>query len=238
MEFRRDPQLERELYTRLREKYRTEKPLPHLTELLYCLTRSYFDRVDPLLPTDKELVYFAVGFGLEEVILRSKGAAAPESTQLDGIWLTPDYVRLTGGEMDLKSTRMYPGSDDGTPKMGWPDTWIEQFKSYAYRMALSAHGLVPATVPYSVGVVFIIPAQLVCGTFIFTREELEHQWEYNKMRRGVFMLHMEHRTIPQPFTWNKEWECRSCRYVLRCQEMAKQGGTASVTADTRVRAGV
>lgn len=225
MDWNRNPQIETELYDRLRAKYMTEKPLPHLTELIYCLTRSYNDRFNPIAITNKELIYFAVGFGLEEVILRDSSASLPQSEELDKVWLTPDYFILSssGGELDLKSTRMY-ANPDGQPKMGWPDTWIEQFKGYAYKsnydVIQSQDKLVG--VLYSVGIIYLIPAELVCGTFTFTKQELIDNWEHITQRRDTYMDYIVKGEIPTPFKHNLDWECKNCRYKLRCDTLSME----------------
>ena len=240
MKVHNNPELKRELMARLRSKYLTTRPeMPHLSELLYCLTRSYYDRFDKLEATDKELLLFSIGFGLESVLLRDADSPAPVTQEVDGVWLTPDYVALSGGELDLKSTRMYPNAE-GSPSMGWPDTWIEQFKGYAYRMELantgalgptgSVVGAPHETVQYSVGILYLggsgKPPDLECFTFVWTWKELTDNWAYVSTRKSVFMAHVNMRgvtdAIPTPFLWNKDWECRSCRYLLRCTELTKQ----------------
>ncbi len=266
MRFDRDPMLETELLERLREKYTHVKPIPHLTEVLYCLTRSYFDRTDPLPITKKELLYFAVGFGLEAVLLRGepklcpclsisdegwvdgqvhsdcqcKGSGIvtgePQSQQLDGLWLTPDYIDLQGVGVDLKSTRMW-STPEGVPKMGWPDSWLEQFKGYAklgqgdgsgYTFDLVDGLAVPKPVPpgpetdpyrlrYSVGIVYLGQPDLVTGTFTFTQEEIDSNWDYVMDRKKTYEDFWFDNQVPTPYQFNKDWECRSsCRYQGRC----------------------
>ena len=207
MLFTRNPQLEHELYERLRLKYRKPRPdIPHLSELIYCLTRSYFQRFHPLPNTDKELLYFSVGFGLESVLLRD--ASSPEliTLPLDGVYMTPDYIDLQGVGVDLKSTRMY-SLPSGEPKSGWPETWIQQFKAYAKLMGSSE---------YSVAIVYLLPPDLVVGTFKWTQEEIDTNWTYIKTRAAVYKAFIDKKTLPTPFSWNERWECNSCSYKLRC----------------------
>ena len=216
----RNGQAERELYTRLTQKYSTPKPEPHLTELIYCLTKAYYDRTAPLRVSDKETVMFAIGFGLEQVILRGDDDTAPVSQELDGIWLTPDYVMLTGGGMDLKSTRMYPDAD-GSPKRGFSETWLEQFMGYAYLDTIEAVQYIPdQEIPYSVGIVYLVPAELTAWTLYFSKAELEANWAKLQVRRMVLKAHRRANTVPEPFKWNRDWECKDCRYKMRCDAWA------------------
>lgn len=224
MQWIRNPQIERELYERLRKKYHTEKPLPHLTEVIGCLTRSYFDRFEPLQLTDRELALFSIGFGLETVILRDEDTPAPESVQLDGLWLTPDYTTVSEGELDLKSTRMYPG-EDGSPKRGLPEGWKIQFMAYAYRWMLQQEQAMPVEryeIPYSVGIVYLGAAEIACGTFMFKRDELVENWAYVQSRKDIYMQYVEKQRCPAPYAFNQDWECNYCRYSLRCQTRSKE----------------
>lgn len=272
MRFDRDPRLETELLDRLREKYTHIKPIPHLTEVLYCLTRSYYDRTDPLPITKKELLYFAVGFALEAVLLRGepklcacistssegwvdgqlhdgcpcKGSGVdtgePQSQQLDGLWLTPDYIDLQDTGVDLKSTRMW-STPEGVPKMGWPDSWLEQFKGYAKWMQSDGSGHTsdmvgpeqfkgcanmiskpvrpgppsdPHRLRYSVGIVYLGQPDLVTGTFTFTQEEIDSNWDYIMDRKKTYEDFWFDNQVPTPYKYNKEWECKNCRYQGRC----------------------
>lgn len=224
MKFDQNPQLRKELLDRLRSKYLTPRPdMPHLSEVMYCLTRSYFDRTDPIPPSEAELLLFSVGFGLEEVLLRDQTSLAPVTSYLDGLWLTPDYVALAGGELDLKTTRM--GLKRlGEDMHGVPETWLEQFKAYAYKMAQSPVTDLPETVPYSVGVLLLasVPPELVVGTFTFTKQELLDNWFRIQSRKAVYMAHFEIKTPPEPFKWNRDWECKSCRYLIRCTTISHE----------------
>lgn len=205
MEFIQNPQIQKELFDRLRKKYLTNKPHPHLTELLYCLTRGWYDKHDPLAPSDKELLYFAIGFGMEEVLLRFPDEVAPKSQVMDGISLTLDYIDLQGAGLDLKSTRMGIDPNTGIPKKGWPEFWLKQFMGYAKLIGQNTFG---------VAIISLIQPGLHCGTFIFTNEEIEANWEWVLSRKMQYSTFID--SPPTPFVYNEEWECKNCRYWLRC----------------------
>lgn len=217
MKFIRNGHLERELYARLEAKYHKPRPeTPHLSELLYCLTRSYYDRFQPLAPSDAEMLYFSVGFGLESVLLRDEHTFAPEVQQLDSVYMTLDYVSLEGSGVDLKTTRMMPNKDgSGVPTTDWPGTWLKQFMAYAKLLG---------SADYTVAVLYLggrgAQPELVVGTFSWTQEEIDANWAYVQNRKAVYMAHIEGQRVPQPFAYNEEWECRTCRYLLRCQAAA------------------
>jgi hypothetical protein len=80
-----DSQLRNELIGRLRDKYITDREdWPHLSEVIYCLTKSYFERTDPIQVTEKELLYFSIGFALEDVLLRIRWVDLREGGLKDG----------------------------------------------------------------------------------------------------------------------------------------------------------
>lgn len=250
--YQENPQLKNELLDRLREKYGGTRPeYPHLSDLLGCLTKSYYNQKEFIQNTEQELMYFSVGFGLEKVILRDnplvvgpdgvaefKSIAGPPMVQLDGVYLTPDYVATAGGQLDLKSTRMYADKNTGEPKRGFPDTWMEQFMGYAWLEYVQEHwdsylvnkfsstdiptDELPDSLTYSVGVIYLIPAQLEAGTFTFPMKDVLENWNRVQMRKHIFMAHMGAETPPDPFKYNKDWECKGCKYLLKCQDVARQ----------------
>jgi len=211
MKFTRDRMVENELYERLRAKYAKPRPeIPHLSELIGCLTKAYWGHDDPITLTEKEIIMFSIGFGLEEVILRdSENPDSPETSKYDNVFMTIDYVDVMGEGLDLKSTRMYPNKDgSGVPNKGWPDMYLQQFMAYAK---------LRGQLNYAVAVIYLVPAELAAGTFEFTQEEIDTNWEYIQRRREQYMKAWTEGKVPLPFTTNQDWECKGCRYYGRCQ---------------------
>src|SRR4030042_2988387 len=64
MEVNTNPAMEKWVMDRLREEHEKPKPSPHSTQLIYCLTKSYYALVDPLPLSDREVLLFSVGFGM------------------------------------------------------------------------------------------------------------------------------------------------------------------------------
>ncbi len=82
IEFTRNPALEEELYMRLRLKYIQDRTQEiHFSDTLYCLTKAYFNKVDPIPVDNATLGLFAVGFALEDVLLK----ATPSVEQLEDV---------------------------------------------------------------------------------------------------------------------------------------------------------
>jgi hypothetical protein len=234
-----DSQLRNELIGRLRDKYITDREdWPHLSEVIYCLTKSYFERTDPIQVTEKELLYFSIGFALEDVLLRISGPSI-ESVELDGLWLTPDYFALRGGQMDLKTTRMY-ADEMGRPKRGWPEGWMQQFKAYSYlewvqkntnstlidsnsdaNSVYIVKNELPDTFNYSVGILYLGQPALECGTFKFTQQEILDNWNNLQVRKEIFIDHMDKGVIPEPYVYTEAWACKECKYAPRCRSLTQ-----------------
>jgi hypothetical protein len=71
LDWSRNPALEEELFARLRLKYIQDRTKEiHFSDTLYCLTKAYFNKVDPIPVDNTTLGFFAIGFALEEVLLR------------------------------------------------------------------------------------------------------------------------------------------------------------------------
>lgn len=220
-EFTRNPQVEQELLRRLRIKYlKPRNDGIHVSELIRCLTESYWQKQDEhrLPPTDKTLLYFAIGFALEEVLLKNGDNIDQVSEKMDDIWLSKDYVDLNGIGVDLKSTRMYL-LDTGIPKHGWSDHWMKQFMSYARLMGKQI---------YSVAILQLIKPDFVAGTFEFTEQEIEDNWAWILKRKHILETYLALGEPPTPFAYNEPWECKNCVYLPTCMvEANKQASEVS-----------
>ena len=71
IDWTRNPALEEELYARLRRKYVQDRTGEiHFSDTLYCLTKAYHNKVNPIPVDNTTLGFFAIGFALEEVLLK------------------------------------------------------------------------------------------------------------------------------------------------------------------------
>ena len=234
-----DQAARQELMQRLRDKYTEDRTQElHWTEVRNCLTKMWEDKHDPLPPTDQEMLLFAVGFGLEAVILRDEqvmmnddtgdlgmlSSMSPPPRIMFGLHLTPDYQQIKGGELDLKSTRMHPDTD-GSPKRGWPGTWTHQFIGYAVSNILPAgiqesdgwENLIPEYVFYNVGIMYItFPVEFAALNIKFSREEVIKVIDNALERKAIYLRHVKEDRKPTPFRWNEDYECEHCRYSFRC----------------------
>lgn len=210
MELVEDPALRQSILDILVEEYKLHEPRSgiHASDLIYCITKSYWNKVDYQPPTESESMMFSIGLGLERVIIQF-GATRVAPLFVEGVHLSPDFL-INSIHSELKTTRF------GVGKV--PDTWIKQVMAYCYATDIPI---------YNLAVLHIIQAQLIAYRVVFTQEELEENWGWMLNRKEVLedALHtyvedQSHNPAslihPREFTFNEDWECGYCRYKLRC----------------------
>lgn len=71
IDWTRNQALEEELFARLRHKYIQDRTGEiHFSDTMYCLTKAYWNKTNPIPVDNTTLGYFAIGFALEEVLLK------------------------------------------------------------------------------------------------------------------------------------------------------------------------
>lgn len=102
IEFTRNMILEEELFARLRMKYIQDRSHDiHFSDTMHCLTKAYFNKVDPIPVDNNTLGLFAIGFALEEVLLKSP----PTIRALEDV-IYDAYVPAQEGTDDVNGTNI------------------------------------------------------------------------------------------------------------------------------------
>ncbi len=206
MEWKENPQLADRMLALIAQDMKIDKPLPHVTELIYCLTRSWNDRFDFIPLGPKEVCLFSIGVEL------GKGLLAPHREEvggeLDGIHYSIDFMTLeedfAPDQMgELKSTRM------GTKKHpdDFPDTWRKQLLAY-----MKGAGKTEAIY----AVMYVIPAEFKTWEVKATQQEIDDNWNWMLARGVIYEDFINRGEAPTPFEFNEPWECKNCRYKLGC----------------------
>lgn len=232
MEIVQDPEFKKQIELRLAQKRNSQNEARvdglHLTALTYCITKAYWDvKLRPKQVEgepqpvafqfdEKTLHMFAIGFGLEQVLLEEPDDKhRVEPKQWEGMWVSPDYV-MTGdsGEFgELKSTRL--GFNRGEPRYPWPANWIRQMLGYALAYGQSV---------YHLAVFLVIPAELHTRKFIFSAEDRAQFYDWLMWRRDKLLEAFETmEKPPEPFKYNMKWECKNCPAITYCQ-LAESSG--------------
>ncbi len=211
-----DSELRRAVLERLKVEYGMDKQRPgtHQSELSYCLTKAFWDRTDPEPVTDKEVLLFSIGFGLERVLLHSEDT--PPEIDVDGIKLSLDTIELFGPS-DLKTTRMSPTGRKGEDGFQWPEGWKRQMATYRHGLNVqAAREGIPLGYTFGVVVVHLIQPSLTCWRITYEPWELADNWGWMLTRRDQ-LDSMLAGNNPMPFEFAESWECTNCRYLMRCQ---------------------
>ncbi len=205
MEITENPAAVRETLDLLQAEYHEVRDKFSVTKAIYCLTKGWYDQYDPLPLTDKEIVLFGVGFGLERVLIQSR--MIHDEWELDGVVLHPDFLTIGGVLSDLKSTRA--GTRPPTFET-YGGMWLRQFMAY-----LKHRG----GTEFDVLTVHLIQAEIKAWRFTFTPEEIDMNWAYILGRKMVYEQYEAQEVPPEAFQFNEKFECNSCRYALRCEAM-------------------
>jgi hypothetical protein len=211
MELVENPALGKAVLELLVQEYTQEKPLPHVTELIYCLTRSYYDRQpDRLPPNEREILLFSSGWGLERLLLKNQQKVAVGI--LDGIHFSPDFLAFTDVPGELKTTRM---GRKRLAESGLPSGWQKQILSYMKCLNITE---------YELAIFNVIAPELMPFRCKATVEEIEDNWKRLLERKQIYMYCIQQHVAPPAYMFCEEYECGYCRYSVRCE--AAKGGQA------------
>lgn len=169
----------------------------HTTDCLLCLRKASWDRHDPLPPTPDEILYYVLGLGLQQTL----GISARVSKVVDGVILSPDYwdeEKLV--LLELKTTRISPKR---IKQFAFPKHWLKQVMAYCYGFGVRRCSLLILT---------LIQPDLIPITCTFTTEELQKNWDMILWNASLLQS-----TTPMFLPQGEEWECKYCRYALRCK---------------------
>ncbi len=89
MEINRLPEVERQIFNEIREKFGKGREGVHLTDLL-TPRKKFWGTVAPLPPTDDEIMYWLTGKGHENVFIRVSGYEHLAVGEWKGLKYTPD----------------------------------------------------------------------------------------------------------------------------------------------------
>jgi hypothetical protein len=230
-----DADLERSIIDRVKAKYhlynKADREGMHLSDLIYCITRKYFDWKYNAAILDHDAMLFAIGLALEEVLLEdSSGDHRQEPVEVDGVWMSPDHsISYLNGLAELKSARLSIPKGALEPKNGWPDGWIRQMKGYTKaQLEGKFKGIKPSLV-YRLAVYLVIPADVQARVFTFTEQEITNFWAWVLARKERLEEAVKADIAPEPFAYvssekHTDWECARCQYLVMCEMYKSTGG--------------
>lgn len=210
-----NPELKRKILDHLANLYKIKevRESNHLSSYITCRTKSFLDQKQTTEPTDEEVMLFALGYGLQDV-LTPKDASAPV-IERSGIIYSPDMI-LSGRLNEIKTTRKsakYHYMDDSLPV-----TWIDYMAGGCYMMDRTEYDLI---ILYMMGDYSPPFPQVYAETVQFERNELEANWQMILEHKAVLDEAIATGVPPEPFKHCYLWECKYCRYSLVCQTISQ-----------------
>jgi len=217
-----NPELKRKILNHLADLYKIKEVREpnHLSSYIYCRTKGFFDQKQAIEPTDEEVMLFAIGYGLQDV-LTPKDARA-ELYEFEGIIYRPDMT-MTKGEFEklqeLKTTRKSAR-----------DHYIDERISVTWLAYMMGGCRIRNTNQYDLVVLYLMGnyappfPQLYADTFYFTDEEIEENWQTIKANKKVLDDALADNKPPTPFAHCYDWECKNCRYKLLCETLVRAYG--------------
>ncbi len=209
-----NPELDKLILQHLSDKYKLKEKREgiHLSSLVYCLTRGWYDLRARIEPTEREILLWALGYGLQEVLTPSN--ASTPILEYEGIIYRPDMLfELNGMLVELKTTR----TSIKTATLALPDTWLSYIKGGCKIRDTKKYELAGLYMMGNYAPPFPL---LYSETLEFDNEEIEEQWAHLLVRRDIYRGSISSNIPPKPFTYCYEWECRDCRYRLLCETIA------------------
>lgn len=190
--------------------------VPHVTELIYCLTKSYLNRYDPIGESDETITIFLLGTLLERILLQKEKYHI--SDIVDGISFETDFIASYNDiPGELKSTRISAKRDP----IALPLNWKRQVLCYMYTL-LKLNIIKLDDEGYAVFsfVIFHLmgkynpPFPLLKTWKVRADISLVlKNWIWIEERRDVFNDAIATQTIPEPFQYNEDYECEHCPYL-------------------------
>ena len=174
----------------------------HVSDLIYCLRKAWFGRVEQLPPSPQETMYFITGWGLQAAMLQN---LRTEVITLDGIMMTPDYWNGDAELLELKTTMV---GEKRLVANDFPETWLTQIMCY-----MKGTGLIEATL-----LVFQLMQRKPYNFRIkCTLKEIDDNWAEVVRKKGILQAAIKAKAPPVPC--NAGWECTGCRFELKCKSV-------------------
>ncbi len=208
MRFQRNPDLEEtlldDMLAKLDEGY--VKQSPSLTDMLYCLTKAWYDNLYNAPKSRKTKLYFTIGLALEKAIVKDK--VEPTTGNYDGIFYHIDSMDFEE-MLELKSTRIRANKDPENLS----ESWLKQIMGY-----LKTQGRTRA----KLAVIHIIEPEIAAWDLEFDQSEIDANWKWITDRRQIWNESVSSGEAPREFTYNVgTWECKGrdsqCTYLTLCE---------------------
>lgn len=240
-----NPELKRRVLKHLAHLYKIDEVRGpnHLSDYVYCRTKGFLNQKQATEPTDEEVMLFALGYGLQDV-LTPKDAVA-HLYEKEGVIYRPDMsfqAKSWDGEVLMEANAPFNNATEveqlvelkttrKSAKFHYmdehlPETWLAYMKGGCYLRGTSQYDLI---VLYMMGAYSPPFPQLYCDTFIFDEQEIVDNWMVIQANKKVLDDALKSGQIPTPFQHCYSWECKYCRFQLVCKTVVQALGADDKT---------
>lgn len=197
----------------------------HATDTLLCMRKAYWDKVNPLDPTPEESMYFLLGLGLQKALYGD----TENSLKVNGVMYSPDAVSIDGCPIELKTTRM---SAKNLREKWPPKHWLDQIAAYCY--ALGVHTGLDITTGYLM-VIPVIKPEVLTLTIRFNDSHIAGVGQMVEDRGLMLTNAIFKKAVPPMVDASGRWECKNCRYYVRCNATGETSWAQTVPKIASVR---
>ncbi len=210
-------ELKRKVLDHLASQYKIKevREVGHLSSYVTCRTRSFFDQKQTVEPSDEEVMLFALGFGLQDVL--TPRSIKPLVYEKFGIIFSPDMpMSWTGNLGEIKTTRKsakYHFMEDALPV-----TWADYMMAGCYIVDTDKYDLI---VLYMSGNFAPPFPQIYAETIYFDKKEIDTNWQKVMSQKEVLDKALVSGVPPESYKNCYDFECRYCRYGLVCDTLVR-----------------
>lgn len=206
MKYSRNEDVEKVLLREMMAEIADERSHPSVTDLIYCLTKSFYNASKPVKPdeTRKVQLFFTTGLGLEKALLVGR-QGEKKSGVTEGIhWHVDSLNGVNTPLMELKTTR----TSMKTPFEEINPRWWKQAMAYCKATGQTKMEFV---------VLYVIPPELMAYDVEFEQSEIDENWNWLQSRKAVWDQALADGTWPEEYKYNEPWECKECVYAMVCE---------------------
>lgn len=203
-----------------------DRAQPSVSGMIYCLTKTYYennmvlpnpDGSIPVHRNKEQLLLFASGLGLEKVLLY--GRQNSEKGEFEGIQWHVDHIGDDNTFYEIKSTRARTLRPDEPLSQAISEGWHKQILAYFKVCGITEGKL---AVLHLMGNYRPPFPDIRVYELSATQEEIDENWTWIKQRAVTYLKFVKENTMPEPFQYNMEFECKYCNWNALCTARKEQ----------------
>jgi hypothetical protein len=213
VEIKEDPQFRGILMARIAQRELAERSGVHCSDLIYCLNKQAMRRLEPIEPTEKEILLFSIGWSTQRWLTGK--AKDEDEREVDGIIVTCDDL-VGGTPWELKATYQ----SNQRPILDQTH-WIRQIMCQAFVTKSTTAYLTRLELMGNWKIKEGDRPTLHAYRLEFSQHELDKNWEWMKERAELFTGILDTKALlPKgvALPLGQGYECDYCNYKKQCGE--------------------